>query len=259
MEKGNIVSKTAKHVANFVHEKRLKKNLLRGLEKMRGKNGVFVAADSTDYAACWMRDQLYATFAYYYLGEHKKFAEGVWIVFDILHKFKGKIEQVICHKPSWAHEYIHAKYDPKTFDEITPEWGHHQLDAIGLFLYIVAFAHERNISIFRNGDDVDMIQLLVQYLTSVRYWDSPDNGMWEENFDLHTSSIGACVAGLSYIQKEELAVVPARLIREGLEALYRILPNETLARDVDMAQLSLLWPYRIVSADVSDIKRKTRL
>jgi phosphorylase kinase alpha/beta subunit len=117
---------------------------------------------------------------------------------------------------------------------------------------MVALAHKKNVGIFRNGKDLDLLQILVSYLTAVRYWDAPDNGMWEEGADLHASSIGACVAGLSLVQKEELAVVPDALIYEGAEALYRILPNETPTRDVDMAQLSLIWPYRVVSDDLAD-------
>lgn len=236
-----------------IQSKTLYKTLSKGLESLRDKKGAFRAANSDDYHACWIRDQLYATYAYYYTGEEMKFTEGMWVVFDILHKHKDKIEKVICYAAEDTHEYIHAKFSADTLDEITHEWGHHQLDAIGLFLFMCGKAHEEGIALFRNGDDVNLIQLLVSYLTRVRYWDVPDNGMWEEAMELHTSSIGACVAGLSLVQERGLGVVPDLLIKEGKEALYNILPSESPGKFTDMAQLSLMWPYNVVPQEVGDM------
>jgi len=226
--------------------------LYRGLEKLRDDRGVFVAAESDDYSACWIRDQLYATFAYYYLGEAKKFKQGIRVVFDILHKSKSKIEYTSCAAPAQSDEYIHAKYHPKTLDEITKDWGHHQVDAIGLFLYTVGFAERNNIKVVGSCEDKELLQLLVSYLISVRYWESPDNGIWEEWLDLHASSIGAAVKGLTSVKEMGLAVVPDELIRRGTHTLFSLLPNESPDRDADMAQLSLIWPYGLVPEGLDD-------
>jgi len=226
--------------------------LLSGLEALRTSQGVFCAAASKAYTACWIRDQLYSTLPYYYLGEFGEFRKGIWIVFDIFHKHKNKIEHIICHPPKYGHEFIHAKFHPETLEEVTPEWGHHQLDAIGLFLFIVSFAEEQKISVIRDHKDKEILQLLVQYLTAVRFWEHSDNGMWEEGMDRHASSIGACVRGLSYIKDRGLAVVPMSLIYNGYKALDELLPNETGTRDVDMAQLSLIWPYGVVTKEIAD-------
>jgi len=229
----------------------LYKELLLGIEKLRNKNGAICAAESFEYSACWLRDQVYSTLAYFYLNDHKKFRDGVWVVFDILHKHKEKIESIICYPPVFGHEYIHAKFHPETYDEITKEWGHHQLDAIGLFLYIVGFSSQNKISLIRGKEDKDLIQLLVLYLNAVRFWEVPDNGMWEEGMDFHASSIGACVAGLLKIKDENLAVVPDSMIKNGREMLQKILPNESPEREEDLAQLSLIWPYNLLSEDSS--------
>jgi len=227
--------------------------LLNGLEKLRNERGVFIAADSHDYNACWIRDQLYSTFAYYYLGETKKFSDGIHVVFDIFAHSKDKLERGACATPTVAHEYIHAKYHPETFDEITNDWGHHQIDAIGLFLYMVAFADQNGIPVTRSSEDREILQLLVSYLTNVEYWKTPDNGMWEECLDLHASSIGAAIKGLCSIKEAELAFVPNELIHRGEEALANLLPNESPDREVDMAQLSLIWPYNLLSEKTADI------
>jgi len=226
--------------------------LLSGLEKLRNERGAFVAADSDDYNACWIRDQLYSTFAYYYLGETKKFSDGIRVVFDIFSNSKEKLERGACVIPSVSHEYLHAKYHPDTFGEITDDWGHHQVDAIGLFLYMVAFAEKNGVRVVESPNDREILQLLVSYLTIVKYWEAPDNGMWEEGLDMHTSSIGAAVKGLLSIKDAGLALVPNELIKKGGEAIAAILPNESPNREVDMAQLSLIWPYNILSEKVTE-------
>jgi len=141
---------------------------------------------------------------------------------------------------------LHAKVHPDTFEEITHEWGHHQLDAIGLFLYIVGFAYQEGIDVRRDEDDARTLALLVHYLEAVRYWEFPDFGMWEEHLTLHASSIGAVVAGLTLIDEHKLAYVPLDLILKGQKMLYWLLPNESPEHDVDMAELSLIWPYNIM-------------
>lgn len=227
--------------------------LLRGgLELLRKENGAFVAASGEDYSACWIRDQVYATYAFYYLDDIRKFSEGLHVVFDILTKARPKIESALCRKPVQSADYLHAKYHAEMLCEVTDDWGHHQVDAIGLFLFVVARAERKGVRIIRHEADREMLQLLVSYLAAVRYFEEPDNGMWEEGMELHASSIGAAVAGLREIAFMKLAVVPGQLILRGEEMLSRILPRETFSRNVDMAQLSLLWPYRVVSKEMAD-------
>ncbi len=239
------------------------KKLLEKMEKLQRPSGAFIAAPTPDYQACWLRDHLYISFSYYYINEFEKLKRGLWVAFDILHKYRWKIERVICSPPNDIHNYLHAKYNPDTFEEVTKEWGHHQLDVLGLFLHIVADLDFKNIALIRNKNDSEIIQLLVFYLLSVKYWEKPDNGMWEENLDLHpgnkSSSIGAALAGLFYIKRRQMAVVPELMITLGRETLNNLLPNESPNHDVDMAQLSLIWPYNVISRETADtILRKVR-
>ena len=229
-----------------------KDKLLQGLEKLRDEKGALLAASSEDYRACWIRDQVYANFAYYYLGEYDKFKQGNRVVFDILHRSREKIERAICDAPQTSADFIHAKYCLETLNEITDDWGHHQVDAIGIFLYAVAFSEEKGLSIIQDEQDREMLQLLVSYLTAVRYWEQPDNGMWEEWMELHTSSIGAAVKGLELIKEQKLAIVPQTLINAGRGVLFMILPNETPMRVQDLAQLSLMWPYDMLPREIED-------
>mgnify|MGYP001090911958 CR=1 FL=1 len=224
-----------------------KESLYKNFEKLRDEKGAFLAASSEDYHACWMRDQLYANFAYYFLGEHEKFKIGIRVVFDMLHNARAKIEQVVTHPPQNITEYIHAKYSHDTLMEITNDWGHHQVDAVGQFLWMVAFAEKNGVPVVETEDDRQMLQLIIQYLIAVKYWEYPDNGMWEEWMELHTSSLGAAVAGLRLAKEVGLAVIPESMIAAGNATLFTILPNETPLREQDLAQLSLMWPYELVS------------
>jgi phosphorylase kinase alpha/beta subunit len=91
---------------------------------------------------------------------------------------------------------------------------------------------------------------LVKYLASIEYWQDTDNGMWEENEEVHASSVGACVAGLrriaSYVQVEP------ELIAKGQEALDALLPRESLTKETDLALLSLIWPLDVATSAQRD-------
>ena len=43
------------------------------------------------------------------------------------------------------------------------------------------------------------------------------------------------------------------MIKLGRKALNNILPNESPDQEVNMSQLSLIWPYNIISRKTSDI------
>ncbi|MBI2037171.1 MAG: hypothetical protein HYT14_02320 [Candidatus Liptonbacteria bacterium] len=223
------------------------------MESMRRPSGAFVAARTEDYGAFWLRDHLYIVFSYYYLGEYEKLKRGMQVAFDFFRKERYKLERLsFPDDPAKSYEYLNAKVNPDTLEEFTREWGHHQLDAVGLFLYLVADLKFKNVDVRRDETDSDILQLLAFYLRNVRYWERPDFGMWEDRWELHSSSIGACVAGLDYGKRERLITVPEELIARGRDALDRLLPRESASRDCDMAQLSLIWPYHIVKNGVAD-------
>lgn len=155
---------------------------------------------------------------------------------------------------------IHTKCDADALEQITADdgWGHHQLCWLGLFLHIVADLDFKNIRVIRDGEDIEILQLLVSYLRSVEYWHKPDFGMWELCKIRHASSIGAVTGGLSRIRQRRLTQVdvPDPLIQYGEKALREILPWESPKEDdcgrkhhrhcCDAAQLTLLWPFNVI-------------
>jgi len=69
----------------------------------------------------------------------------------------------------------------------------------------------------------------------------------EEDQEVHASSIGACIAGLEMIKKVKGVYVHDELIKKGYEALAKLLPRESGRKFVDLAELSLIWPYDVTN------------
>jgi phosphorylase kinase alpha/beta subunit len=76
--------------------------------------------------------------------------------------------------------------------------------------------------------------------------------MWEEDEELHASSVGACIAGLESIKRLPQIQVPEELIQKGKEALNALLPRESERKFVDLSLLSLIWPYNVVTEEQRD-------
>jgi phosphorylase kinase alpha/beta subunit len=110
---------------------------------------------------------------------------------------------------------------------------------------MVGKLYQKGIVVFRDETDLRILQNLVYYLASIEYWQDRDNGIWEENEELHASSVGACVAGLKAVAP--IVYVPPVLIEYGQETLKRLLPRESETKDVDLALLSLIYPFNVVN------------
>ena len=218
------------------------------LKQLQYPSGLFAASNpdvSTGYHLAWIRDNVYATLGLEAAECYAEIKKALNAIFDILLKHEYKIDWAIKEKPKYSHQYIHPRYDPLTLEELPGNWGNKQNDSIGALLFRVGELQEKGISIIRDENDLRVLQKLVQYLASIEYWHDKDNGMWEENEELHASSVGACVAGLKKIRK--IVDVPEELIKKGEESLNKLLPNESETKKTDMALLSLLYPYNVVT------------
>jgi len=217
------------------------------LKNLQCSNGLCMASKmtvKTGYNVAWIRDNIYESLGFEATKSEKRLKKVYWALLDVLLKHELKIDCAIKEKPKYHHQYIHARYDPFTMEEIWEEWGNKQNDAVGALLFKIGGLESKGIRIIRNKDDKRIVQKLVWYLESVEYWHDKDNGMWEENEEVHASSLGACVAGLKKIGK--IVDVPKNLITKGQKELKELLPRESKTKDVDLALLSLIYPYNIV-------------
>jgi len=238
------------------------------LDSLRRLNGGYLAAsnpgkpDGTGrYDVFWLRDIMYATYANEYLGKMDEMLESYELVMTIMLKYKDKIRKAIRKMPEGM--ALHARYHPNTLEELSPDWGHHQLDVLGLFLYKTGDLIKKGHDVIRTHEQHDLISDIIQYLFTYRWETHPDFGVWEEGPELHSSSLAAVLAGITmwfddghyhykYNQESDLSeIVPVseRFFDTGPQALKNLLPKESDSRGCDMAQLSLIWPYNIVDKE----------
>jgi len=224
------------------------------LKELRHPTGLFSAAGKkvkTGYNMAWVRDNIYAS-----IGLENFDREIVVSVYhailNIFIKHETKIDSAIKNPPKNKQDYLHARYFPETMEESQQEWGNKQNDMIGLFLFKTSELTQKKFKIIRDKNDLRILQKLVNYLASIQYYRDIDNGIWEENEEVHASSVGACVAGLKKLSETFSKIkVPKELIEKGFMTLNVLLPKESMTKDIDMALLSLIWPCNIVSKEQS--------
>jgi len=229
---------------------------LHSLEKLQERSGLFLASPvsvTTGYDKAWLRDNFYECLAFEYAGRWDVVHKTYRAILNIFLKHEDKIDAAIASKPVHSFEYIHPRYHPHTFNEFWEEWGNKQHDAIGAILFRVGeLEQHEGFSIIETANDKRIIQKLVDYLKSIEYWIDPDNGMWEEAEEIHASSVGACVAGLKKVAELDFIHVDPDLIVRGEEVLHKLLPRESERKFVDLALLSLIYPYNIVTEQERD-------
>ena len=234
------------------------------LETLRGlvwPNGSVSASVDGDYRAHWIRDGLYVMKAFEYLGLYSDVYRMIKVPIKIFHRFQEKIHSGIGEKPHVNYKFLHARYDPNNYNELEEQWGHNQLDMLGQFLYEIGdLIKKTKLPILDSNacrDDKYLINKITRYLETLEWWDCPDFGIWEEGPEHHASSIGAVLAGLERIRDlhDNELFFNHKQLAYGRKMLDRILPAESKSdlkepdknRQVDMAQLSLIWPYMIVT------------
>lgn len=222
------------------------------LSSLEYKTGLFAASSKavgTGYDKSWLRDNFYETIAFEVIGDWDTVLKTSRAILQIFLKHEAKIDWAIEHKPQASYQYIHARFNPETFDEFWEDWGNKQNDAVGCILYRIGELEQRQRnSIIQNEDDLRIVNKLIQYLDSIEYYTDPDSGMWEEGEEIHASSVGACVAGLKSVRRVFGVHIPHDLIEKGEKALRTLLPRESLSKFVDLSLLSLIWPYNVVTA-----------
>lgn len=211
------------------------------LDSVRLPNGLYIASPSVHYSAVWIRDTLYISLPY--LNKTcDTYERAVHRLLDMLLEYEWKIDIHTQDRPRESWQYIHAKYDAANVRELLEPWGHAQHDAIGMMLWSIGEGEKRGKRIIRDHRDRNMVQKLVYYLQTCEYWHDTDNGMWEEEREVHASSVGACISGLRAVSY--IVDVPEQLIKNGVNALRHLSSFEMAGRSEDMAQLSLIYPHR---------------
>jgi GH15 family glucan-1,4-alpha-glucosidase len=227
---------------------------LNNLRELLTPSGLFLASSQTvetGYDKAWLRDNVYETLAFEYAGEWDVVAKAYHTLLDIFDKHIDKINWAASNRPFETWQYIHARYNPETLEEFWESWGNKQHDAVGAILYKLADYELRGHSMLRNDKDRKTVQTLIYYICNVEYWHDADSGMWEENEEVHASSIGAVVAGLKKWKEAGGMDVDQDAIDRGQAALDALLPRESESKFTDLALLSLIYPYEVTGREIS--------
>lgn len=169
---------------------------------------------------------------------------------------------------------LHAKYSATTGRTVVKdnEWGHLQIDAISLYLLILAQMTASGLQIVFSLDEVAFIQNLVFYIESA--YCTPDYGIWERGDktnhglpELNASSIGMAKAALEAMNELDLFGArggPSSVIhvladeaQKCQAVLQSMLPRESNSKELDSGLLSII-SYPAFAVDDPQLIAKTR-
>ena len=229
----------------------IKSNLdwVRSLQK---PSGVFTASAfdvDTGYDKAWLRDIYFIVLSFLETGEIETVQKAAKALLQVFVKHKDKIDWAAENKPHYAWQYIHARFHPDTFEEYWEEWGNSQNDAVGEVINLICTLELLGASVVETDDERVMLQRVIDYLINIEYWHDDDNGIWEENMEIHASSIGSCVAAFEKDAQVEWLTVPESAIENGKQALRDLLPRESETKFCDLALLTLIYPFAVTTEE----------
>ncbi|XP_008550075.1 probable phosphorylase b kinase regulatory subunit alpha isoform X2 [Microplitis demolitor] len=250
--------------------------------------GLFPLSEDLDHA--WIRDNVYCILAVWGLSmAYKKIADVdedraktyeleqscVKLMRGLLMAMmqqKDKVEKFkITQNPLDA---LHAKYSASTGQTVVGdnEWGHLQIDAVSLYLLILAQMTASGLQIVFNLDEVAFIQNLVFYIESA--YCTPDYGIWERGDktnhglpELNASSIGMAKAAMEAMNELDLFGArggPTSVIhiladeaQKCQAVLQSMLPRESNSKELDSGLLSII-SYPAFAVDEPNLIQMTR-
>lgn len=220
------------------------------IRSMQTPTGVFTASgEDTFYNKAWLRDIYFIVLSFLEVGEMETVKKAAKALLTVLVKHQDKINWAIENKPEETWQYIHARFNPTTFEEYWEEWGNSQNDAVGEVLNLLVELELRGESVVETDEERAMVQKLIDYLVSIEYWHDDDNGIWEENLEVHASSVGSVVAALKKANQVEWLTVSEHSIQLGEEALADLLPRESETKFVDLALMTLIYPFHVTTEE----------
>jgi GH15 family glucan-1,4-alpha-glucosidase len=220
------------------------------VKQLERQPGVFTASlDDTFYNKAWLRDIYFITLGFFETGDIETTKNSAKALLTVFVKHQDKINWAIENKPKEAWQYIHARFHPETFEEYWEEWGNSQNDAVGEVLNLIVTLELMDESVVETDDEKAMVQKIIDYLVTIEYWDDDDNGIWEENLEVHASSIGSCIAALKKAKEVDWLKVPEFAVENGELSLRALLPRESETKFTDLALLTLIYPFEVTTEE----------
>lgn len=223
-------------------------------------NGLFSAAagegddfELTGYRNVWVRDNVHIAHAHWQWGETDKAVAAMKSLMIYFLKHKHRFADVIEGRtdPTEPMNRPHIRFDGLKLNEVDEKWSHAQNDALGAFLWLAAKLQS---DCQWQPEELDLINNVAGFLSTVQFWQDEDSGHWEEVRKIAASSIGVATAAFeAWGTRFDCAAASS-----GRRALDSILPSECVQsnplqlRRYDSALLFLIYPYQIVSPQMAD-------
>ncbi|XP_069966787.1 probable phosphorylase b kinase regulatory subunit alpha isoform X3 [Bactrocera oleae] len=250
--------------------------------------GLFPASNINSHA--WIRDNVYCILAVWGLSmAYKKIADQdedrakcyeleqscVKLMRGLLMAMMNQKDKVERFKMTQNPlDSLHAKYSSKNGQPVVGdgEWGHLQIDAVSLYLLILAQMTASGLQIVFSLDEVSFIQNLVFYIESA--YCIPDYGIWERGDktnhgepELNASSIGMAKAALEAMNELDLFGArggPASVIHVLADEAHKcqavlqsMLPRESNSKELDSGLLCVIG-FPAFAADDPQLIRNTK-
>ena len=245
------------------------------LDRLRQSNGAYISAplpadedqQRHGYDVIDLRDLLLASTANEYLGEAERLLGTYSLTLQLLEKFHHRIIDAILQWPApedYSNQLFPDRYHPRSLAEMVDGGNGHRMFPVGLLMYKLGDMMKHGFNLVVRPAEIHLLKDLSQYIHNSRWALQPDEGFWREDLAVRSSTLGAVISGFTIWQAggyyeyrypvhrdlDRLIPIPDQLVAEGREALHELLPKETAERDVDLAQLSLLWPFNTLKDDV---------
>lgn len=221
---------------------------------LRCPNGLYYASIGKNYRYTWLRDNYHCA-RVDFKRNPQFYKETYQATLDYFHKIEKEY-----HKISWlirdphnkaGYRYIHPRFNV-ALTEIEGDWGHKQWDAVFMTLKGIVDGVRAGIRIIRDYDDVRIINMIIEAAYKMECWKDPESGAWENETDVRLSTLGIILSSIQDL-KDFGFFVPPDFITKTSNAFYSLFPNETCYRKYDLAQLFLIYPFKVLKGEEAEL------
>jgi GH15 family glucan-1,4-alpha-glucosidase len=235
---------------------RLYQNSLHLMMKHQSQEGAFIASPNfATYQYAWFRDGSFCAHALNQAGySENAFKFHQWasrIVLRYEPKILKCIEDAHLGKLPEAHLCFHSRFTLEGF-EVPGNWGHHQLDGLGTWLWTMGEYLASNPDLLMPAEWRDAASLVYEYLSAM--WGFPCSDCWEENeTGQHTYTLAAIYAGLEAYAgmfHSTAAQLKAQQVRSFImqecitDGCFTKSIKPSIAVDANL--IGLVYPYQVV-------------
>ena len=234
---GDIATLTTEMYLECPYELREKLEAHDALRFVAYPSGLYPASElptilgaQTGMDMAWLRDNAHVAMSLYEQGFQTQASAAGRSVLSVLHNNRNILDTVV---NDTSRDVKHLPRLPVRVHGTTLENDHEQRvqnDSVGYALWFVSRLMH-NGAIEPQAEDLDVLAQTVRYLDRVQFWKDADQGHWEEDSRIHTSSIGTVLAGVRDTQKvldhygyHHDIDIP-NILDKGVNSLYTILSH----------------------------------